>query len=119
MLIVALSCLMTVVVLRVHFKGKYGVQLSERVRKYFLIPLTKITFIDLKKYSLHPNKTKVSCNIATGGTFGKTINRFELTNDFSDYVSVNDGLQSCMSPSCLSQSTQLQGRMRSASMMQA
>ena len=70
MLIVALSCLMTVVVLRVHFKGKYGVQLSERVRKYFLIPLTKITFIDLKKYSLHPMKTKVSYNMASGETFG-------------------------------------------------
>jgi hypothetical protein len=106
MLIVALSCLMTVVVLRVHFKGKYGVQLSERVRKYFLIPLTKITFIDLKKYSLHPMKTKVSYNMATVETFGKNIKRFELTTDFPDYVSVNKGLQYCMSPSCVSQSTQ-------------
>ncbi|XP_071169771.1 neuronal acetylcholine receptor subunit beta-3-like [Mytilus edulis] len=57
MLIVAFSCLLTVVVLRVHFKGKYGVHLSERIRRYFLIPLTRLTFIDLKKYSLHPTNS--------------------------------------------------------------
>lgn len=58
MVLVGLSCLMTVIVLKTHYKGNHGLKMPRWVRLFILMPLSRVTCIKIEPKSLHHQHTK-------------------------------------------------------------
>ncbi|KAL5003928.1 hypothetical protein ScPMuIL_017384 [Solemya velum] len=64
MMLVSLSCLMTVIVLNLHFKGIHGREVPYWIRTVFLRYLAKVVFVKTELSScIHPLKVQVQENV--------------------------------------------------------
>lgn len=62
MLLVSLSCLMTVIVLNLHFKGEFGKKLPSWARKIFLHCLGRLLHVKISdRHSLDKLKVRHTC----------------------------------------------------------
>ncbi|KAK3098644.1 hypothetical protein FSP39_021530 [Pinctada imbricata] len=100
MVLVGMSCLMTVIVLQIHFRGCNGRQISPWIYKRIMIPLAKITFVQLqpdtlldrqqslitRKMSIRPNK--IYMNGTSSDTFVEHSERHPFLPDMKEIISL-------------------------------